>query len=127
MALLQNLIADVWKEEHILEDWRHSVICPIYKNNYRRISLLCNAYKILTDILKRKLQPYADSLIGEYQAEFRAARSTTDSIFTLKQTLEKCWEYNMSTKHMLITTRHMIVYQEINCIKFCMNFKFLQS
>jgi hypothetical protein len=72
VSLLQDLIADVWKEEHIPKDWRHSVICPIYRkgdkfncNNYRGISLLCNAYKILADILRRKLQPYADSLIGE--------------------------------------------------------------
>jgi hypothetical protein len=64
MSLLQVLIADVWKGEHIPEDWCHSVICPMYKkgdklncNNYTGISLLCNAYKILTDILKRKLQP----------------------------------------------------------------------
>jgi hypothetical protein len=46
--------------------------------------------------LRRKLQPYADSLIGEYQAGFRAARSTIDSIFSLKQTLEKCLGYNIN-------------------------------
>jgi hypothetical protein len=51
---------------------------------------------VLTDILRRKLQPYADSLIGESQAGIRAARSTIDSIFTLKQTLEKCLEYNIN-------------------------------
>jgi hypothetical protein len=46
VSLLQDIFADVWKEEHIPEDWCHSLICQIYKkgdkltcNNYRGISL----------------------------------------------------------------------------------------
>jgi hypothetical protein len=64
--------------------------------NYRGISLLCAAYKTFTTILKNKLEPYAEKVLGYYQAGFRPGRSTIDQIFTVKQMLEKCWEYNIS-------------------------------
>ena len=35
-------------------------------------------------------------VIGEYQAGFKPGRSTINQIFTVKQMLEKCWEYNIS-------------------------------
>jgi sorting nexin-29 len=64
--------------------------------NYRGTSLLCTAYKTFTTILKNKLEPYAEKVLRDYQAGFRQGRSTIDQIFTVKQMLEKCWEYNTS-------------------------------
>jgi hypothetical protein len=43
-----------------------------------------------------KLEPYAEIVIGEYQVGFRPGCLTIDQIFTVKQMLEKCWEYNIS-------------------------------
>jgi hypothetical protein len=37
----------------------------------------------------------AERIIGEYEAGFRKGRSTIDQIFTVKQTLEKCWKRNI--------------------------------
>ncbi|PSN32934.1 hypothetical protein C0J52_24039 [Blattella germanica] len=67
-----------------------SVIIPIYKkgdkmdcNNYRGISLLSTSYKIPTNIL-----------VSRHQCAFRRNRSTIDQIFSIRQILEKKWEYN---------------------------------
>jgi hypothetical protein len=65
------------EEEKIPEDWERSIIYPIFKkgykltcNNYRGISLLSTAYKTLTRILKKRLDPHIEEIIGEYQSVF---------------------------------------------------------
>jgi sorting nexin-29 len=40
------------------------------------------------------LTPYAEEIIGDHQCGFRHSRSTTDHIFSIRQILEKKWEYN---------------------------------
>jgi sorting nexin-29 len=102
LKALHRIINKVWEEEKIPEDWRRSIICPIFKkgdkltcSNYRGISLLSSSYKILSRIIKRRLDPYIEETIGEYQSGFRPNRSTIDNLFTLRQIREKCWEYNI--------------------------------
>jgi hypothetical protein len=48
---------------------------------------------VLTNIIRRRLEPYVEKILGEYQGSFRAGRSTTDQLFTVRQILEKCWEF----------------------------------
>lgn len=62
--------------------------------NYRGISLLDTSYKILSNILLTRLKPYGEEIVGEYQAGFRAGRSTVDQIHTIKQIMEKSYEFN---------------------------------
>jgi hypothetical protein len=69
-------------------------------NNYRGISLLSTAYKILSNSLLARLNPYVNEVIGNHQCGFRCNRSTTDKIFYILQILEKKWEYN-GTVHQL--------------------------
>jgi len=63
-------------------------------NNYRDISLLDTSYKILSSVLFNKLKLYEDEIVGEYQGGFRRGKSTVDQIHTVKQIMEKCYEYN---------------------------------
>jgi hypothetical protein len=60
--------------------------------NNRGINLICTAHKVFANILCNRLEPITGRIIGEYQAGFRPGRSTIDQVFTVKQTLEKCWE-----------------------------------
>lgn len=69
-----QMVKRVWAEEIVPNEWKISVVCPILKKgdpldckNYRRISLLCSAYKILSNILFERLKPYVEREIGEYQ------------------------------------------------------------
>jgi hypothetical protein len=72
----------------------------ILTNNYRRISLLSTAYKILANILLARLTAYANDVTGDHQCGFRRNRSTTDQILYIRQMLEKKWKYN-GTVHQL--------------------------
>lgn len=99
-----KLIEEVWTTEKMSESWNKAVIVPIHKKgdiaeckNYRGIALLGVVYKILATLIKQRLEDQADKLIGEYQGGFRKDRSTTDQIFTLKQVLTSCYEYEIPT------------------------------
>jgi len=63
-------------------------------NNYRSISLLDTAYKVLSNIHLNKLKSYGNEIVGEYQGGFRRGKSTVDQIHTVKQIMEICYEYN---------------------------------
>ena len=85
------------------------VVSPTYKkgdklncSNYRDITLINAAYKILSQILYRLLSPHAKRFVWPYQAGFTGARATTDQIFSLRQILEKCRECNLPTHHIFI-------------------------
>jgi hypothetical protein len=104
---IQRLICSIWNKEELPQQWKESIIVPIYKkddkadcNNYRAISLLSTAYKILSNILLARLTPYVYEIIGDHQCGFHRNRSTTDQIFYIRQILEKKWEYN-GTVHQL--------------------------
>jgi len=96
---IRKLIISIWNEEELPDEWKESIIVPIYKkrdktdcNNYRGISLLPTTYKVLSNILLSRLIPYAEEVIGDHQCGFRRNRSTTDNIFSIRQILEKKWE-----------------------------------
>jgi hypothetical protein len=66
------------------------------------IALLCTMYKVFTNITRRRLEPYVEIIVVEYQGDFRAGRSTIDQFFTVKQILEKCWEYNIKVYQLYV-------------------------
>ncbi|XP_060665319.1 uncharacterized protein LOC132797575 [Drosophila nasuta] len=106
---MHQLISKIWLTESMPEDWNLSMICPILKKgdatlrtNYRGISLLPVAYKVLTSILCERLKPHAEALIGPYQCGFRPGKSTVDQIFTLRQILEKSYENQIDTYHLFV-------------------------
>lgn len=59
---LHKIICKIWNNEQIPMEWKQGVVVPIYKKgdtelckNYRGISLLKVAYKILTTLIQRQL------------------------------------------------------------------------
>jgi hypothetical protein len=98
---IHELIFSIRKKEELPQQWKESIIMPFHRksdktdcNNYRGISLLPTAYKILPNILLARLTPYVNEVIGDHQCGFCCNRSTTDQIFYFWQILEKKWEYN---------------------------------
>ena len=70
--------------------WETGLICPVHKkgdicsaDNYRPISLLPSFSKIFTSILNNRLKDWAESVLSNVQAGFRAGYSTVDNIFVL--------------------------------------------
>ena len=61
-------------------------------NNYRGISLLSVVGKLLARVVLKRLHVLADRVYPESQCGFRANRSTTDMVFSLRQLQEKCRE-----------------------------------
>ena len=93
---IYKLIISIWNKERMPEEWKESIIVPIYKkgdktdcNNYKDVSLLPTTYKILSNILLSRLRPYTEEIIGDHQCGFRCNRSTTEHMFCLRQILEK--------------------------------------
>jgi hypothetical protein len=98
---IHRLLCYIWNKEELPQQWKESIIVPIYKmgdktdcNNYRRISLLSSTHKILSIILLDRLNQHANEVTGHHQCRFRRNRSTMDQIFYIRQILEKKLEYN---------------------------------
>jgi len=84
-CVIHKLINSIWNKEELPEEWKESIIVPVYKkgdktdcNSYRGISLLPTTYKILSNILLSRLIPYAEEVSRHHQCGFRRNRSTTD-------------------------------------------------
>ena len=100
---LHELFLCCWEQGKLPQDLRDAVIITLYKNkgeksncdNYRGITLLSIAGKILARILLNRLVPtIAEDNTPESQCGFRRNRSTTDMVFVLRQLQEKCREQN---------------------------------
>ena len=63
-------------------------------NSYRGISLLSIVGKVCARVILAKLQVLAARVYPESQCGFRAGRSTTGMIFSVRQLQEKCQEQN---------------------------------
>jgi hypothetical protein len=95
-SAIRKLVCSTWNKEELPQQWKESTTAPIHKNgvktdrnNYRGISLLSTAYKILSNILLARLTPHVNEIIGDHQCGFRRNRSTADQIFYIRQILEK--------------------------------------
>lgn len=106
---LHHIVSRVWESEELDELWRTGVLIPTHKKgsklnceNFRRICLLNTAYTIFGMILYDRLAVYTEDIIGEYQGGFRVGRSTIDKIFTIRQIMEKAYEYNIPIHQLLV-------------------------
>jgi hypothetical protein len=70
-------INSIWNKEELPEQWKESLIVPIYKKgyktdcrNYSVISVFTTTYKIVSNILLSRLTPFAEEIIGDHQHGF---------------------------------------------------------
>jgi hypothetical protein len=59
-------------------------------------------YKVFDKILYDRLLPHANEAVQHYNAGFQSGKSTTDHLLVLRQILEKCNEFNITTHHLFI-------------------------
>ena len=105
---IYELIRQIWEEERIPEEWEETIIVPTYKKedtdrceNYRGLAL-GKVHKILAYIILKKIKPYIEKIIGDYQNGFRDGRSVIDNIPVVKIINEKMWEYNQNAQYLFI-------------------------
>ncbi|KAI5720850.1 hypothetical protein M8J77_012470 [Diaphorina citri] len=92
--ILLGMMREVFREERIPDEWRDSVVVPIYKekgdiqdcNNYRGIKLMSHTMKMYERIIDRRIRKEVN--ISAEQFGFMPGRSTTDAIFALRQLIE---------------------------------------
>jgi len=133
----QKLINSIWKKEEFREEWKESIIGPIYKkgdktdsSNYSGISHLSTRYKIFIQHLLSSSSPCAEEVITDYQCAYRHKRSTTDHIFCTRQILEKKWitravhQRFISFKNVCDSVRRELLYNIL--IDYCIPMKFLR-
>ena len=97
---LHELLLQCWEEGAVPQDMRDAKIITLYKNkgersdcnNYRGISLLSIVGKAFARVVLNRLKLLAERVYPEAQCGFRAARSTIDMVFSLRQLQEKCRE-----------------------------------
>ena len=106
---IHKLIFSICNKEELAEEWKESIIVPVYKkgdkidcSNYREISLLPTTYKIVSNTLLSRLTPYTEEIIGDNQCGFRRNRSTADHILCIHQILKKNWEHNEALHQVFI-------------------------
>jgi hypothetical protein len=93
---IHKLINSVWIMEGLPEEWKESIIAPIYRNgdktgcsNCTGILLCQQRTKFYPHSLLSRLTPYAKEIIGDHQCGFRRKRSTIDNIFCILQIIKK--------------------------------------
>lgn len=67
-----------------------------------RGNILSTAYKIVTAVIRAKLESLTENILGEYQAGFRSGRSTIDQLYTVKMVSEKCWEFDIDVYQLFV-------------------------
>ena len=83
------------KEGYIPDDWRKSILVPVYKGkgdplvcgSYRAIKLLEQPMKVLERVLEKRIRCQVS--IDNMQFGFMPGKGTTDAIFIMRQVQEK--------------------------------------
>uniref|UniRef100_H3B2Y3 Reverse transcriptase domain-containing protein n=1 Tax=Latimeria chalumnae TaxID=7897 RepID=H3B2Y3_LATCH len=99
--VLLKICIDIWKSRKWPKEWTQSTIIPIPKkgdlkecSNYRIISLVSHASKILTWIILSRIQGKVEQELAEEQAGFRPGRGTRDHICSLRIMIERARTWN---------------------------------
>ncbi|KAK3561454.1 hypothetical protein QTP86_002818 [Hemibagrus guttatus] len=95
VEFLASLFNRVLESERMPEEWRRSVLVPMFKNkgdvqscsNYRGIKLMSHTMKLWERVVEARLRKVVE--ICEQQYGFMPRKSTTDAIFALRILMEK--------------------------------------
>ena len=94
---LLDIVVRIWGEGEVPQQWKDAIIMVLHKNNgrtecgnYRGISLVAHAGKILLKIIARRLSEYCErvGILPEGQSGFRPNCSTTDMMFVVRRLQE---------------------------------------
>ena len=103
VEVYHKLCATIWKSEQWPSDWKRAIFITLPKkgdllmcSNYRTISLISHASKILLNVLLKRMENKLEEEVSNTQAGFRKNRGTRDHIFNLRMIIQKYREINAS-------------------------------
>ena len=109
IKIFTTICQQIWKTKKWPDQWTKSLIIPIPKkgdsrkcSNYRTLSLIPHASKILLRIILNRLNSQAETILAEEQAGFRKSRSTIEQILNCRILMEKHIENNKDVYHNFI-------------------------
>ena len=126
MKVVYSIRPQIWKAQRCLQDWKMSVFIPIPNksnakecSNYRTISLISHARKIILKIVQARLQQYVNHELPDVQAGFRKGRGTRDHIANIHWIIKK-WESSRKTSisALLNILKPLTMWITTNCGKF---------
>jgi hypothetical protein len=93
---LTKLFNLIFRSNKMLDEWRRSILVPIFKNkgdvqsctNYRGIKLMSHTMKLWEKIIEHRLRGVTN--VTENQFGFMSGRSTMEAIFLIRQLMERC-------------------------------------
>ncbi|VVC32502.1 Reverse transcriptase domain [Cinara cedri] len=99
-----NSTLKLMKTGEIPKDFKESIIIPIPKkatadkcNEFRTISLMAHAAKILVKIICTRIESIVEKELGDDQFRFRRNKGTREAILSLRLLIEKQIEFNKDT------------------------------
>lgn len=100
LNFFHELLTLVWEEGNTPQAWRNAVLVALAKkgdltlcDNWRGISLLDIAGKVLARVMQDRLQVLGMDVLHESQCGFRNCRGVTDMSFAVRQLIEKLGEH----------------------------------
>ena len=90
---LLDIVVRIWRGRQMPQQWKDGIIVVLHKKkertecgNYRGISLVAHAGKILLKIIARQFSEYCElvGILPEEHSGFRPNRSTIDIIFVIR-------------------------------------------
>jgi ribonuclease HI len=103
LAILHNLIVELWNDGPLPESWRTGQMILLYKDgsesaigNYRPITLLQASYKLYSHILCSRATEFleARAVLSPAQYGFRAGRSTAHALFATTEAINTALKTN---------------------------------
>ena len=92
-----DIVVRIWRGGEVPQQWKHAIIMVLHKKknrtecgNYRGISLVAHAGKILLTIIARRLSEYCErvGILPEEQSGFRPNCFTTNMMFVIRRLQE---------------------------------------
>ena len=100
VKVMHSICQQIWKTQQWSQNWKRSVFIPIPKkdnakecSNYRTITLISHASKVMIKILQARIQPYVNCELPDAQAGFGKGRGTRDQSANIHWIIEKAREF----------------------------------
>ena len=121
-----DVIAQIWKTQQWLWDWKRSVFIPIPKkgnpkecSNYCTIALISHTSKVMLKTLQARLQRYVNRELRDVQAGFRKAEEPEIKLPTSTESLKKQESSRTASISAFLTIpKSLTVWFSTNCGKF---------